>query len=306
MQDLSRSDCSTDLQRYLSRHFGENDSYFLQTSPELPSALSMHRKRSGPAVFGQVSAPAIDDGYLISLSLREGSQQPVCNGRFLSTEHYTAGTVHIRDLGRNYSAYLCSAFDFLFFHVTRAALDAVAQESRARRVETLSCQSGRADPIAACLGQALLPALTNPSAVSTLFIEQVALALNIHFAQTYGGMQEPRPRTTRRLSRVQERRAKEFLIDHVGDAISVTAVAAACGLSRSYFIKAFRETTGKTPHKWLLDQRVQKAKALLTQSGTSIADIAAACGFADQSHLTRVFTDTLGIPPGAWRRDNAS
>lgn len=306
MQELSRSENCRIFQRYLERHFGVNDSRFLETGSRTSCALSVHRKRSDQTTFGQVSAPAIEDGFLISLSLRSGSHQPVCNGRFMSTEHYLADTVHIRDLSQDYSAYLCSPFDFLFFHISRGALDAVAQESGARPVETLSCQSGRTDQVAACLGRALVPALTSPSAASALFIEQVALALNIYFAQAYGGMEEPRPRSTRRLSRSQERRATEFLLDNVGEEVSVSAVAAECGLSRSYFIKAFKETMGRTPHKWLLNQRIQKAKGLLTQKGASIADIAVQCGFADQSHLTRVFTGTVGVPPGAWRRDYES
>jgi integrase len=58
------------------------------------------------------------------------------------------------------------------------------------------------------------------------------------------------------------------------------------------------------PAARMLDYRIQQAKALLSQDQLPIAEIAAACGFADQSHLTRVFTNTIGIPPGAWRREN--
>jgi transcriptional regulator GlxA family with amidase domain len=49
-------------------------------------------------------------------------------------------------------------------------------------------------------------------------------------------------------------------------------------------------------------QRVKRAKELLRGTSTSIAEIALACGFSDQSHLTRVFSKTFGISPGAWRR----
>jgi AraC family transcriptional regulator len=157
----------------------------------------------------------------------------------------------------------------------------------------------------ASLGRALIPALTSPGETSALFIDPLALAINTHLAQTYGGLCMPTPRQQGRLSRRQERRAKEFLVQHAGDDISIAAVATECGLSRSYFIKAFRETTGTTPHRWLREHRVQQAKELLAQAATPIAEIAAACGFADQSHLTRVFTSLLGMPPGAWRRENA-
>ena len=65
---------------------------------------------------------------------------------------------------------------------------------------------------------------------------------------------------------------------------------------------AFKQITGMPPHRWLLMQRVTRAKDLLRGTITPIAEIALTCGFSDQSHLTRVFSKTFGISPGAWRR----
>jgi AraC family transcriptional regulator len=79
-------------------------------------------------------------------------------------------------------------------------------------------------------------------------------------------------------------------------------VARACGLSRGHFTKAFRVATGLTPHQWLQRYRVDKAKTLLLNPSSSIAEIAGACGFADQSHLTRVFSRLVGSTPALWRR----
>ena len=84
--------------------------------------------------------------------------------------------------------------------------------------------------------------------------------------------------------------------------ITIAEVADACALSRSYFIKAFRESTGRTPHQWVMAQRVRSACDLLAHSPTPLAEVAAACGFADQSHFTRAFTQARGTTPGAWRR----
>jgi AraC-like DNA-binding protein len=59
------------------------------------------------------------------------------------------------------------------------------------------------------------------------------------------------------------------------------------------------------PHRWLMNLRVQRAKESLHNREMSVAEIALCCGFADQSHLTRVFTAQTGVGPGAWRRLNA-
>ncbi len=89
--------------------------------------------------------------------------------------------------------------------------------------------------------------------------------------------------------------------EHLDGAISITDVASACGLSTDHFIRAFRRRMRTTPHRWLVERRVERARLLLRGSG-SLAEIALACGFADQSHFTRVFTRMVGCPPGAWRR----
>jgi AraC-like DNA-binding protein len=59
---------------------------------------------------------------------------------------------------------------------------------------------------------------------------------------------------------------------------------------------------GVAPHNWLLMRRVEVAKEKLRNTDLSLSDVALACGFADQSHLTRVFTGAVGVSPGAWRR----
>jgi AraC family transcriptional regulator len=291
--------------QYLARQYGEEGNQFLRTSPRARTPLAIYRKSSDKPYFGPVFAPALEDGFLVAISLTGHDRQQISNGCRSSVQSYAPDSLHIRNLAEDHSVYLCSPFDFLFFHVTREALDAIARESNSGRISALSCLPGALDPIAASLARALIPALSSPTGASAFFIDHIALAINSHLAQTYGGLPVPAPRAHGRLSRAQERRAKEFLTTHSGDDVSIATVAAACGLSRSYFIKAFKESIGTTPHKWLLEHRVQQAKRLLAGHGTSIAQIAAECGFADQSHLTRVFTSALGISPGAWRRENA-
>ncbi len=93
---------------------------------------------------------------------------------------------------------------------------------------------------------------------------------------------------------------------HLDANIRVADLAAPCGLSSSYFVQAFKKSTGMTPHRWLMQRRVEKAKELLRNSETPAADVALACGFANQSHFTRVFSSVVGCPPGEWRRRNGS
>jgi AraC-like DNA-binding protein len=127
-------------------------------------------------------------------------------------------------------------------------------------------------------------------------------AIRTSLAHVDGVPPAARSSPRRGLTPWQERRAIDYLLSHLPTRISNAELAAACGLSQSYFVTAFRQATGETPHLCLLRYRVAKAKELLRGS-MAIADIALACGFADQSHLTRVFTKQTGISPGEWRRE---
>lgn len=97
-------------------------------------------------------------------------------------------------------------------------------------------------------------------------------------------------------------RALEVIDARLGAAIGVADLARACNLSPSRFAYSFKQTTGMSPHRWLTMRRIARAKELLGTADTTLAQVALAAGFADQSHFTHVFTAEVGIPPGEWRR----
>lgn len=92
-------------------------------------------------------------------------------------------------------------------------------------------------------------------------------------------------------------RAKAMIDAAPEQAISLGALAQLSGSSRFQFLRAFRRATGLTPHAYIVQVRLQRARRLI-ESGESIAAAAAACGFSDQSHLTRVFARSYGFTPG--------
>jgi AraC family transcriptional regulator len=113
------------------------------------------------------------------------------------------------------------------------------------------------------------------------------------------------PRRNASLAPWQERKAKALLAERMADDISIVDVARECRLSRGHFCKAFKQTTGQSPYAWLTHYRISTAQALLRSTQRPLADIALACGFGDQSHLTRMFSRVVGTPPGSWRRSLA-
>jgi AraC-like DNA-binding protein len=135
-----------------------------------------------------------------------------------------------------------------------------------------------------------------------MYAEHLLLATHTYFAVAFGGMQQPKHSKRGALTPWQVRCATELMIERLGEDLSLSAAAHACGLSPGYFSRAFKRSMGTPPHRWLLLQRTLHAKTLLRDARWSLADIAMACGFTDQSHFTRVFTNLVGVSPGAWRR----
>lgn len=97
------------------------------------------------------------------------------------------------------------------------------------------------------------------------------------------------------------RRARDYLDAHLDAPVELADLAGAVGLSRFHLLRVFRATVGTTPHNYLTDRRVARAKLLLDGS-LPLAEVAAACGFADQPHLNRVFKARVGVSPGQYRR----
>ena len=101
--------------------------------------------------------------------------------------------------------------------------------------------------------------------------------------------------------RSEIRMAIQILRERFASTVSLDDLAEKVGLSKFHLLRLFRDEVGLGPHAFQLQLRVSLARELLT-SGTSVADVAAACGFADQAHLTRCFKSAVGYTPGAFRR----
>lgn len=100
----------------------------------------------------------------------------------------------------------------------------------------------------------------------------------------------------------QLKRIAEFVRDNLDDRIRVEDLADRARLSPSHFCRAFKTTTGETPHAHVMRLRLEKAQAMMLETEETLSQIADACGLADQAHLTRLFRQRIGATPYQWRR----
>jgi len=253
----------------------------------------------------EISAPQpVTDGYLVSMGFRNYPDYTLFeDGRSVRTAPIIAPQVTIYDLRSSLAILMSQPMVGVHFHLPREAFHALADISGVARIGDLHYPRGWGvdDPVIHHLGLSLMPAFQNPEQANRLFIDHVTLAVCTHVAGTYGGMQSTAPKRGG-LAPWQLKLATEMLNAHLAGDISHAQIAQQCGLSPSHFARAFRISTGLAPHQWLLRRRVDRAKELLRDPVQPLTAIAFACGFADQSHFTRVFGAIAGMPPGEWRR----
>jgi AraC-like DNA-binding protein len=98
------------------------------------------------------------------------------------------------------------------------------------------------------------------------------------------------------------RRVLELIEAQLDERLSIDTLAREAGLSPAHFARAFKQTLGESPHRFLLARRLDRARHLIERCGAQLSDVAARSGFADQAHFTRHFKRQFGVTPGALTR----
>jgi len=146
--------------------------------------------------------------------------------------------------------------------------------------------------------------LTDDEPVNRLFGDGLSVALIRRLASIdTPGRTKPK---NSGLAPWQLRRVTDYLSANLGKDTSIDVLAAMTSLSPSYFSRAFKTTTGTPPYQWLLSARCERAKQLMMETDSGLADIALQVGCYDQAHFSRLFAKTVGVSPNAWRRERSA
>jgi AraC-like DNA-binding protein len=103
------------------------------------------------------------------------------------------------------------------------------------------------------------------------------------------------------LPRYKLRRVMEFIEAHIDQTIGLEHLASVAGVSPFHFHRQFKRSTGSTPHQYIVQMRIERAKALLSQSELPVVEVAARVGFTDQSHFTNTFRRVTSMTPRSYR-----
>ncbi len=157
---------------------------------------------------------------------------------------------------------------------------------------------GFGDPRLARLCRMFIDEALSPPDASRLYMDGLSTALISRLVETDDAVTA----TQGGLAPWQLRRIMDHFSARIADDVSMDELAAVVQLSRSYFCRVFKSTTGVTPHQWQLNARIALAKTLILRDDIPLARVALEVGFSDQAHFTRVFRKAEGISPGQWMR----
>ena len=153
------------------------------------------------------------------------------------------------------------------------------------------------------LGQRLAERIGSPLPGSRLYAESLSTQIAIHLLWNHSSLTPPEGAAAERLTDLRLRRVVDFIHASLGNEISLGELADLAGLSPNYFLSAFRKATGKTPHRYLTEQRIARACELLHNPHCSLVDVSLTVGFSSQSHLTTVFRRFMKTTPAAYREE---
>jgi AraC family transcriptional regulator len=168
----------------------------------------------------------------------------------------------------------------------------------------LRCYRKFADPRLAALAAAVNAEMIAGFPGGRLFLDSIEQAIAV--ALVNGHAVRHRPVRTYRggLGSARLRRIRELVQVKMEDDLSLEEMAQSVELSTAHFARMFRKSTGETPHRFVLRQRVERAKAMLRAPDGRVLDVAVACGFKTQQHFAQVFRDVCGVSPTKYRYDS--
>jgi AraC family transcriptional regulator len=134
-----------------------------------------------------------------------------------------------------------------------------------------------------------------------LFGETVSSSLILYVARHYSTAVSHLDHLRGGLPGLRLKRVLDYVDANLGDDIRLSELAEAAGLSEFHFAKLFKQSTGASPHQYILQRRLERAKQLLRNPTLSLSDISLEVGFADQSHFTNVFRRFVGATPSRFR-----
>jgi AraC family transcriptional regulator len=224
------------------------------------------------------------------------------SGRSVATGTFRRGVVIIIPEGSSSRWDIPKPVDVVQLYLPHTTLKRVADEAETATPIDLLERTAHPDPITSRLLLSTADVLEGNAALDTLFRHQLTDLLATRLLAAHTGSPTTFQPTMGGLSPKVLLRAIERLRSDSDADVSLDALASDAGLSRFHFCRAFKESTGFSPHAWLRQHRLKQAMNMLRDTDASIAMVAAELGYASQTAFAAAFRRLTGEAPSDWRR----
>jgi AraC-like DNA-binding protein len=289
----------------LAAHFHLSESQQVSTAWASESLFAVTRLQSDIGIPDRTTRVPSEAALHISVSILPVPLRAYdlwIDGKAIDVPYVPALRTSVMDLESDPVCWVGAGFDYVHYHVPKAGLADIAREHDVEPPVFYRFAICDHDIVLAQLTRSILPLIGSRDWTGSLALDQFSLILGVHVLRAYAGLPtSPLPRKGG-LAPWQARRAAEMIREKIDGDIRLPDLARECGLSTSHFARAFHISFGMSPYRWLVERRIDQAKALLAGSDLPIADIAVRTGFSDQAAFTRAFRRLVGDSPGRWRR----
>jgi len=218
-----------------------------------------------------------------------------------------AGTVEIKPAGSDIWARWDRQMESAYFALTPPRMEALARSEFGRDGARLLYRGIFRDDAVQRLADGAREEFRR-GLMTAERVDSLATLIGVHLLRRHSTLSD-RPFDVPRLRGGLAPHVRRAVMDYIDANLSrplpLEDLALVAGLAPTYFLRAFRQETGLTPHQYVLSQRVAAAERLLIRGEDSLAEIAVAAGFASQSHMTTVFGKVRGRTPGSYRHHRA-
>lgn len=249
-----------------------------------------------------VPIPPIQD-YMIVV-YRDG-QTPMnrrCSGPWKS-ESVHPGVVSILTQAEKSHWHWTEAVEVLHIYISPTKLAQIASDATDKQVEHVKLRDVlRADDqVLRYIAETLFNEAKSSALGGQILVESITNQICIHILRNYASEFRIKLNPSRGLSRVQMKKIESYIENHISEKISLADLAEIANSSVYYFIRQFQISYGCSPHAYLMQRRLSRAKEMISRVNEPLKRVAASCGFADQSHMTRLFKRTYKVTPGVFR-----
>lgn len=237
-------------------------------------------------------AVTLSGRYIVGIALKTTQISLRRNNRIVFDGKMSGGTLHIAPPSQHLSADFHNRFDLVHLFVQSTYF----RECRSDNVDDFTISNSDLllrDPLSEQLARTLIASVT---AQTRSFTESIARTLVMQIVGL--GLKKA---TVNPLPRWRLQKVDEFIEQNLYRTIVLSDLASVAGLSRMHFAAQFRAATGFRPHEYLIRQRVERAKSMLSTTKEPLADVAFSVGFQSQAHFSTVFKRMSGYSPGRWR-----